>query len=286
MSSRSAVVCDDDPLLRCVLTRVIGPIGYEVCAEAESPAEAMDVIDRVHADVVVLDLALRDGRGEDLLHHLVAERPDTKVVVFSSHVGDHEALLSAGAVAVVEKPDFPALEVVLGDLAHGGSLRMDLRRPVSRPVPALDPPTALSLSGLEPWSSFRKAAESLLSGDAVLALDLVPSVADSGSWDHVLRTDHRVALARCAASVRRDQDRVSLSPDGVPLLLAVASHPEAPEVMFGRVQDLWAREVDRDTPVGVYGHVRKGMPAGTMLDHVVEAVLFDEPTIDDPLRMI
>jgi CheY-like chemotaxis protein len=279
-------VCDDDPLLRCVLARVIGPIGYEVCAEAESPAEALEVIDRVHADVVVLDLALRDGRGEDLLQRLVAERPGTKVVVFSSHVGDHDALLSAGAVAVVEKPDFPALEVVLGDLAHGGSLRQDLRRPVARPVPALEPPTALSLSGLEPWSSFRRAAEGLLSGDAVLAFDLVPSMVDSASWDHVLRTDHRIALARCAASVRRDQDRVSLSPDGVPLLLAVASHPEAPEAVYARVSEHWKREVDRGTPVGVYGHVRKGMPAGTMLDHVVEAVLFDEPTPDDPLRMI
>ena len=286
MSSRSAVVCDDDPLLRCVLTRVIGPLGSEVCAEAESPAEAMEVIDRVRADVVVLDLALRDGRGEDLLHRLVAERPDTSVVVFSSHVGDHDALLAAGAAAVIEKPDFPALEVVLGDLAHGGSLRLDLRRPVARSVPALDPPTALSLSGLEPWSSFRKAAEGLLSGDAVLALDIVPSAADADCWDHVLRTDHRLALARCAVSVRRDQDRVSLSPDGVPLLLAVASHPEAPEAMFARVQGLWSREVDRGTPVGVYGHVRKGMPAGTMLDHAVEAVLFDEPTVDQPLRMI
>jgi CheY-like chemotaxis protein len=286
MSSRSAVVCDDDPLLRCVLTRVLGPIGYEVCAEAESPAEALEVIDRVLADVVVLDLALRGGRGEDLLHHLVAQRPATKVVVFSSDVVDHEALLAAGAVAVVEKPDFPALEVVLGDLAHGGSLRQDLRRPVARPVPALDPPTALSLSGLEPWSSFRHAASGLLSGDAVLALDLIPSPADAESWDHVLRTDHRVALARCAAGVRRDQDRVSLSPDGVPLLLAVAAHAEAPNAIFDRVRTLWAREVDRGTPVGVYGHVRKGMPAGTMLDHAVEAVLFDEPTPEDPLRMI
>lgn len=284
--SRSAVVCDDDPLLRCVLTRVIGPIGYEVCAEAESPTEALQVIDRVHADVVVLDLALRDGRGEDLLHHLVAERPDTKVVVFSSHIGDHDALLGAGAVAVVEKPDFPALEVVLGDLAHGGHLRQDLRRPVARPVPALAPPSALSLSGLEPWASFRAAAQGLLSGDAVLALDVAPSPADAASWDHVLRTDHRVALARCAASVRRGQDRVSLSPDGVPLLLAVAAHAEAPNAIFERIRRVWSREVDRGTPVGVYGHVRKGMPAGTMLDHAVEAVLFDEPTVDDPLRMI
>lgn len=222
MSSRSAVVCDDDPLLRCVLTRVIGPIGYEVCAEAESPTEALEVIDRVHADVVDLDLALRDGRGEDLRHELVAERPDTKVVVFSSHVGDHDALLAAGAGAVVEKPDFPALEVVLGDLAHGGDLRRDLRRPVPRPVPALEPPVALSLSGLEPWSSFRRAAESLLSGDAVLTLDISPSARDADCWDHVMRTDHRVELARCAASLRRGQDRVSLFPDSRGVLWSVS----------------------------------------------------------------
>jgi len=279
-------VCDDDPLLRCVLTRVIGPIGYEVCAEAESPAEALVVIDQVHADVVVLDLALRDGRGEELLHTLAEQRPDTKVVVFSAGVDDHhDQLLAAGAIAVIDKPDFPALEVVLGDLAHGGPLRQDLRRPVARPVPALDPPTTLSLSGLEPWSSFRKAAGELLSGDAVLAIDIVPSRADEASWDHVLRTDHRVALARTASSVRRDQDRVSLSPDGVPLVLAVAAHAEAPNVLFARVSAVWQREVDRGRPVGVYGHVRKGMPASTLLDHAVEAVLFDESRAE-PLRMI
>jgi CheY-like chemotaxis protein len=284
--SRSAVVCDDDPLLRCVLTRVIGPIGYEVCAEAESPTEAMQVIEQLSADVVVLDLALRDGRGEELLHVLAEQRPDTKVVVFSAGIDDqHDHLLAAGAAAVIEKPDFPALEVVLGDLAHGGPLRQDLRRPIARPVPALEPPTTLSLSGLEPWSSFRSAARSLLSGDAVLALDIVPARSDEASWDHVLRTDHRVALARTASSVRRGQDRVSLSPDGIPLVLAVAAHAEAPNALFERTTSVWRREIDRGTPIGVYGHVRKGMPAGTLLDHAVEAVLFDEPC-DEPLRMI
>jgi len=284
--SKSAVVCDDDPLLRCVLTRVIGPIGWEVTAEAESPADALEVIDSVRADVVVLDLALRGGRGEELLHDIVQRHPETRVVVFSANVEDHEELLAAGAVAVVEKPDFPALEVVLGDLAEGGSLRRDLRRPLARPVPALDPPVALSIGGLEPWLSFRAAASGLLSGDAVLALDLVPSPHDEASWDHVLRTDHRLALARTVASVRRTEDRVSLSPDGVPLVLTVAGHAEAPEVLFRRTCDVWRREVDRGTPVGVYGHVRKGMPAATMLDHVVEAVLFDDRRGEEPLRMI
>ncbi|MFP5320727.1 MAG: response regulator [Acidimicrobiia bacterium] len=284
--SRSAVVCDDDPLLRCVLTRVIGPIGYEVCAEAESPTEALEVIDRVRADVVVLDLALRGGRGEDLLRTIGERRPEAKVVVFSAEVGDHDELLAAGATAVVEKPDFPALEVVLGDLANGGPLREDLRRPVGRPLPALDPPAALSIGGLEPWSSFRAAAGGLMSGDAVLALDLVPSPHDQASWDHVLRTDHRLALARTVASVRRAQDRVSLSPDGIPLVLAVAAHAEAPEVLFRRTTDVWRREVDRGTPIGAYGHIRKGMPATTLLDHAVEAVLFDESRGETPLRMI
>lgn len=282
---RSAVVCDDDPLLRCVLTRVIGPIGYEVCAEAESPDEALEVIERVAGDVVVLDLALRGGRGEQLLHTLAAERPDTKVVVFSACVDDHDALLDAGATAVIEKPDFPALEVVLGDLAHGGPIRADLRRPVARPVPALEPPAALSLSGLESWSSFCKAASDLLSGDAVLALDVVPTGHDEASWDHVLRTDHRLALARCAAAVRRGQDRISLSPDGVPLVLAVAAHAEAPNAVFDRTRQVWRREIDRGDLVGVFGHVRKGMPASSLVDSVVEAVLFDEPT-GEALRMI
>jgi CheY-like chemotaxis protein len=285
-SSRSAVVCDDDPLLRCVLTRVIGPIGYEVCAEAETPTEALDVIDTVDADVVVLDLALRGGRGEELLHTIRERRPDTRVVVFSAHVGDHDALLGAGAEAVIEKPDFPALEIVLTDLASGGPLSQDLRRPIDRALPALDPPEVLSLGGLESWRSFRSAAAELRSGDAVLALDLVPSPHDQGSWDHVLRCDHRVALARAVAAVRRSEDRVSLSPDGIPLVLAVAGHTEAPTVLFRRASELWRREVARGTPVGVYGHVRKGMPATTLLDHAVEAVLFDDDPGEELLRMI
>ncbi len=282
----SAVVCDDDALLRRILTQVLGPIGYDVCAEAESPTEALLVIDQVQADVVVLDLALRGGTGEDLLRILHQERPETKVVVFSAYVEDSAGLLAAGATAVVEKPDFTALETVLGDLAEGGVLQRDLRRPLPRAIPALEAPTALSISGLEPWASFRVAAEGLLSGDAVLALDISPSASDRACWDHVLRSDHRLALARTTSATRRGQDRVSLSPDGVPLVLVVAGHPEAPGAVFARVQERWRREIDRGTPIGVFGHVRKGMPAETLVDHVVEAVLFEEPNGEDPLRMI
>ncbi len=257
ITATKVVLCDDDAVLRSVIARMLEEQGYVVAAEADTADLGRYEIDRTEPGLVVLDLALRAGKGEQLLAELRATRPRTKVVVFSSYVADPMRLLDAGATAVVEKPDFLRLEEVLGLLA-ADELQSDKRRPVARALPALPAPTALSVSGLEPWASFLDVLPHLQVGDSLLVFDVAPIGSLAGAWDDVFRVDYRLALARAAAANRRPADRVSITPEGMPVMAVVHGHPEAAGAVFGRIEAQWGREVAAGVPLCAFTHVRAG----------------------------
>lgn len=280
---RPAVLCDDDPMVRSAVAQLLADAGFQLAGESDSVELGLEEVGRVDADLVVLDLALRAGSGEHLLAALREHHPTTRVVVFSAYVGQPARLLDAGATAVVEKPDFTHLEQVLEELATSSTV--EKRRPPPREVPDLDPPPALSITGLEPWSSFRQALDGLVVGDAVLAFDVAPKVSVAKVWDDVFRTDFRLAMARAVVSTRRPQDRVSLAPEGLPVMAAVGGHPEAPSAVFERVEAVWCREVDSGVPLCAFGHVRAGGRADVLLARAVTELL-DEGDPQRPLRML
>jgi DNA-binding NarL/FixJ family response regulator len=87
--------------------------GFEILAEAEDGAEAVEHAARLQPDVVVLDLGLPDLTGRDLLTSIRAAAPTAKVVVFSGGEGDpwiHENV--EGYVLKDEQVDY------LVDLLH------------------------------------------------------------------------------------------------------------------------------------------------------------------------
>ena len=71
----------------------------EVVSEAGSGKEAMEQLQRTHPDLVLLDIALPDGSGVDLLGKLLTAQPQLAVLVVSSHSATHFAapMLRAGA---------------------------------------------------------------------------------------------------------------------------------------------------------------------------------------------
>lgn len=283
-TANRALVVDDDPMLCGVITRLMTERGYEVCGDADSPDQAMAELERTDARVVVLDLALRGGHGEHLLRRIRDERPSTRVIIFSSYVGESTKLLESGAAAVVEKPDFAQLEEVLDELLTlpDEQSSTNRRREPPRPIPESGPP-ARSLSGFEPWQSFHAAAAHLRHGDAVLALDVLPAPSLREHWDDVFRTDYRVAIGRAAASVRRDQDRVSISPLGIPVMLIIAGHPEAPGSVFDRIDQRWHREIGTCQPIGAFAHVSASR--SDVLDRCLTLVTDPTTTVAQPLRM-
>ena len=282
-----AVLCDDDALVRTVIRRLLEDVGWVVVGEAETSEEARAALTDDGIDLVVLDLALRAGNGEDLLTRLIRDDRTTRAVVFSAYIADAARLLDRGAAAVVEKPDFARLEEVAKNLlARPGASVADRRRPLERPVPDLPRPSGLTLSGLEAWDSWRTALDRLVPGDAVLALDVAADAGQRDVWDHVYQTDFRVAVARAAGSVRRQDERVTISPAGPPVMMIVAGRLEAPTALFGRLEQAWQREVAAGAPIGAFGHVTPDRPAAEVLDRVLDVLADDPPDRSTPLRMV
>jgi CheY-like chemotaxis protein len=104
-----AVICDDDGVLRNVVTRLLEDSGFDVLAETDRPHEAVELARRFQVDLLVLDLSLPLGRGEDALHAVRDLGLSTRVVVFSNYTDSSLPLLTAGAYDVIEKPDFDGL---------------------------------------------------------------------------------------------------------------------------------------------------------------------------------
>ena len=76
----------------------------EVVAQAGSLAQARKMLD-TPLDVAILDLALPNGDGRDLIGELRQTNPGILVVVLSATIeaGHHEEVVKAGADAVLDK---------------------------------------------------------------------------------------------------------------------------------------------------------------------------------------
>lgn len=100
------VVVEDEPNLRVLLRRLLSDVGYRVTTAATGSAGLNILLAEDPCDLVILDLMLPDLSGEDVLHVLLAAKPETRVLVLSSapEVGRRVGVLDAGAVDFVAKP--------------------------------------------------------------------------------------------------------------------------------------------------------------------------------------
>jgi DNA-binding NarL/FixJ family response regulator len=110
------VVADDQALMRDALRVVLeGDADFELVGEAPSGAELIELLDRVEADVALVDLAMPPLDGLECLERIRDRHGDVTVVVLSA-TDDHrqiEAALRRGASAYVLKSvspfDLPAI---------------------------------------------------------------------------------------------------------------------------------------------------------------------------------
>ena len=81
--------------------------GLEVCSTACSALEAMQLLNDDPPDVMVVDLALPDRNGLELVRDLLACRPDMKIICLSAldEIRYARMALSAGAKGFVHKSD-------------------------------------------------------------------------------------------------------------------------------------------------------------------------------------
>lgn len=77
------LVDDAEAVRRMVRTALRLRGGFEVVGEAGSGAEAVQLADALHPDIVVLDLGLPDIAGREVLTRIRRHSPESRVVVFT-----------------------------------------------------------------------------------------------------------------------------------------------------------------------------------------------------------
>jgi DNA-binding NarL/FixJ family response regulator len=136
MTARARVlIVDDHPMVREGLAaRLSIRPNLEVCGEAAEVDEALDLVDSLQPELIIVDLSLRSGHGLDLIKKVSVRQPATKMLVLSAH---DESLfarraLRAGALGYVNKQEaqdtvIEAIDTVLrGERYLSDKLRQEL----------------------------------------------------------------------------------------------------------------------------------------------------------------
>ncbi|KTC26071.1 MAG: response regulator [Pseudomonas sp.] len=80
------LLVDDHSLIRAGVRALVMDIpGYAVIGEADDGAHLLEMVERLHPDIVLLDLSMKHTGGLDALRRLKASHPCSKVLILSMH---------------------------------------------------------------------------------------------------------------------------------------------------------------------------------------------------------
>jgi DNA-binding NarL/FixJ family response regulator len=105
---RRVMIVEDHPVVRVGLQLMIDDEpDLEVCGGAESLTEAGPMVKKLKPDVVVLDIALGDGSGLDLIKEVHEHSPELPILALSMHdeLIYAERALRAGAKGYIMKKE-------------------------------------------------------------------------------------------------------------------------------------------------------------------------------------
>jgi response regulator of citrate/malate metabolism len=146
------LIVDDDFRVAAIHAAYVNKVeGFQVIAEAHTAAEAVDAVDRLRPDLMLLDLYLPDEHGLKLVNRLRDGHPPVDVIVITA-AKDADSVREAiqrGALHYLLKPfSFPVLRDKLMSYAKMrsrlGALRDADQRNVDRVFGALRAPDQLS----------------------------------------------------------------------------------------------------------------------------------------------
>jgi DNA-binding NarL/FixJ family response regulator len=104
----TVAIVDDHPLVREGLAaRISAQPDMEVCGEAADIESALELIVTQRPSLVIVDIALRNGHGIDLIKRIVAAGVSTRMLVVSAYDESFfaERALRAGALGYINKQE-------------------------------------------------------------------------------------------------------------------------------------------------------------------------------------
>ena len=121
MTDRAArfLICDDDPLMRKLLTRLLGAMACDVVGEAVDGDQGVKMYKQMNPDVVLLDINMPGKNGVAALRDIRKVNASAKVIMLTAmdDVVIAESCLHNGALGYVRKGgDVDSLSAELQDI--------------------------------------------------------------------------------------------------------------------------------------------------------------------------
>jgi DNA-binding NarL/FixJ family response regulator len=123
MKPIQVLIADDHTLVRAGFRSLLQNItGVEVVAEAGDGHEALQKIKAHHPDIVLMDIAMPELNGLEVVARVSKEFPHVRVIILSMHANEEYVLqaLRAGAAGyLLKNAAFIELEVAVTSVARG-----------------------------------------------------------------------------------------------------------------------------------------------------------------------
>ena len=125
------LIVDDETLIRKGVIKKLAPLSHlvECCGEADSGAAAIECIEKLRPDIVILDMQMPEMGGMDLLPWLNSHYPEISLIVISAHQNfDYiKQAISCKAVDYILKPfSREQIQKIMMDVIDGLQSRTQL----------------------------------------------------------------------------------------------------------------------------------------------------------------
>jgi len=101
--ARTVLIADDDELVRDILWRNLGELGFEV-AQASNGQEAVDQVGATEFDLVILDYSMPGMSGPAAAQAIRLQRPGQKLLLISGYAGTGAVKTATGDIPMLGKP--------------------------------------------------------------------------------------------------------------------------------------------------------------------------------------
>jgi two-component system nitrate/nitrite response regulator NarL len=121
------LIADDHPMIGAALEMLLRGTGYEIVGRARSGKEALDQVERLQPDLVLLDVNMPDKSGVDVLRRIRRNDAGRQVILLTAGMDDAQLIGAEGLDpdGIVLKTSDPALLLECMDSVCAGDRWVD-----------------------------------------------------------------------------------------------------------------------------------------------------------------